>query len=499
MRADLLAKARDFFLRHPLAVSLGLALVFRLWSAVFNYTPLAEDDYANVIGPALQALQTGIPVHTVAYRLDIFPRLFYLILFPFHALGVVDPRTLVSIGYAALAFVSLASVWGMHKLGGNFLSAGGQALLTLLTAVYFLSPLITTKCLLESFSMNAVPWAFYFITKKQSRPRDYFWGALFLGLAVILRFQNSVLAIAAAGCLLLLAGMKKISGRDIAFFFLAGLISLLVLAGLDLLSHRLPLSTLWNYVDYNFRGNVLHSGYGRSAWYVYVGFFLCVFIPPFSLVLLWPFIRGIPRTWIVAVAFFAYVLFHSLIANKLDRFMLPVVPLFFLITFAGLESLKDPGGLKKSRLVRGAWIGFWILNCLLVIPVCLSKSQTSIIDAALYLRQIDAPVYMKGIALWKQGYRGYDRPEPQKVRDLPGFVAGIDRSRMKDFYFLNFLPMEKAERGLFESRGYRVDLVEKFAPSLLEKLVIKANPLRNKRRMTTYLYRISFPAAGVFI
>jgi hypothetical protein len=490
VNSDLAGRVKDLFLRHPLAVSLGLGLFFRLWCAVFNYTPVAEDDYANVIGPALQALQTGLPVHTVGYRLDIFPRIFHLFLLPFHSLGVTDPRVLVSIGYAALALVSLTGIWGMHKLGGNFLSAGWRALLTLLTAVYFLSPFLTTKCLLESFSMNAVPWAFYFLTKPRSRGRDYFWAALFLGLSVILRFQNSVLVIAAAAFLLVLAALRRIPGRAIAFFFLAGLASLLVLAGLDLASHRVPLSTLWNYVEYNFRGNVLESGYGRSSWTVYLGFFLCVFIPPFSLAFLWPFVRGVPRTWLVSTALFAYVLFHSLIANKLDRFMLPVVPLFFLITFVGMES---SGILKRSKIVKAAWACFWALNCVLIFPACVSKSQTSIIDAALYLRGIDAPVYMKGVVLWKQGYRGYDRPEPRRVKDLPAFTAGLRGSGVKEFYFLNFLPLQAAETALFTARGYAVETVARFAPSLLESLVIKANPLRNKRRMATYLYRIALP------
>ena len=49
---------RKLYQKYPLYSALALGFVFRSVAALYNNTPIAEDDYANIISPALKSLQT---------------------------------------------------------------------------------------------------------------------------------------------------------------------------------------------------------------------------------------------------------------------------------------------------------------------------------------------------------------------------------------------------------------------------------------------------------
>jgi len=487
---------RQLYEKHPLLLILALAAVLRLWCAFYNNTPMQEDDYANVISPALNALQTGAAIETVGYRLSIFPILFYGFMKPFQWLGVESYGLLVSCGLAVVGLFSLSFVAGMYKLAGNFVTANWQRSVALVAATYFIMPLLGTRTFLSCFALNTVPWAFYYLTRKEARshppispislsPLHFLLGGFFIGLSVVMRFQVVILVLTTLGFLLWCLVRKQISPRSLVYFLGGGLISLIILGLCDVIASRYPLQTLFDYIIYNYAQNITATNYGSSAWYNYLGIVLLIFLPPFSLVLLYPFWSGARKSWLMTLNLGVFIIAHSFLGNKLPRFILPVLPLFMLITFIGLQKAID------VKIVRWAYRGFWALNLLLLGPVLAASSQRNIVDAAVYLQNVKERVYLKGIDLWKQGYLGYHNPHPVALQTLSDVINRAENERQAHFYVLNFLALEPAELARLVASGIHCKFEKKFEPSLPEKLVIKVNPRPNRRRMTTYLYRCS--------
>lgn len=479
----------------PLQSALVLGFVFRAVQALYNHTPVQEDDYANVIGPALNALQTGEAVATVDYRLTVLPQIFYAILSVFHASGIDSTAWLVSTGYFVLGLVSLTGIWGMHRLGGNFLESRWQNQLTFIYSLHFLLPFFTTKAFLESFSLATVPWAFYFLTieANRARPADIFKNHLkagfFLGLTTVIRFQFAVVVLAVMAVMILRYYRMNVVTNRLRWYGIitGGAISLFLMAIFDMASNRIPLSTLFNYVMLNYEGNIAGSSYGSSAWYSYIGLFAGLMIPPVSLIFFYSFFRGIRKSGLVAIAFLSLVVFHSMIPNKLERFVVPVVPLFMLLSIIGLTEMN-----KKIRSVT--IVIFWMLNIPLLLVATMGRSQSNIIDAAAYLRDKTGQIYLYQIGLFKRGYMGYDRAAPVRNDDFKELSKAF--SEEKSFYLLYFQTMTEQHSLYLKTISVDCHEEKKFEPALLEKFVIYMNPEKNARRKATTLYycsRIDLP------
>lgn len=448
-------------------------------AAWYNYTPLGEDDYVNVIGPALQHYQTGKPLEIIEIRLPIFPRIFYFLLLPWKLFGIENVRFLVSWGLFAVGLFSLVGVWAIYRFG-QVVIPGQEKSLAWLYAAHYLLPLYGTRTFQESFTLATVPLGLYFLYKKESYPRQFFWGGFILGITAIIRHQAILIPLVFAFFYLWETFAKKLDKKYLFAYLGGGFVSFMLLVMLDVSEGRAPLSTPLAYFRYNFSTNVEKSEYGIYPWYNYLLVMLAVFIPPFSLGLLPAFLRGVVRfkLWGIAVIFF--VLIHNLIANKMERFLLPVLPFFFVLTL---------GGIKDYFYEKFSWRAFWMVNIVLLAPIVFSRSQLNILDAAMYLRHSPHRVVLYQIELWKQGYLGYDRKAPIYIEKDPNhLLEALKAEKEKYYHLLTLGPLKEELLSRLNQEGYPCFLEKTFKPSWQEKLVISVNPGPNRRRDTTYLY-----------
>ncbi|MBS0617878.1 MAG: hypothetical protein JSR44_06790 [Spirochaetes bacterium] len=476
---------KNFYEKHPLLVILTVAFALRTTAAFYNYTPTAEDDYANVIEPALQLYQTGAPIVTEAYRLPLLPKIFYAFIAPLKILHITDTTFLASWGFFCLGLFSLAGVWAFYRLGtqiGMAKTAGW------LYAAHFILPFFSTRAFQESLTLTTVPVALYFLLKDNARWRDFCVGGFFIGLTVIFRFQAAIFAALFFIFFTIRLLRRKMTLRQIGGYALGGFFAVLLLVALDRFEGRAALGTPLEYLRINYAGNVAEANYGGAPWHTYITLLAVVFIPPFSFVLLYPLVVGLRTQLLLATHLVVFVALHSLIANKLERFMLPVLPFFFLLSLHGLKfSLQH-------KIVRIAWRGFVAVNILILLPITLSRSQLNTIDAARYLAKTEQPLALYRIDLWRQAYMTFAKPTPPNFSDSAALVAYARSSNASGIYILSLGRFSEVETKLFEKNGTFCKLERRFEPSWQEKLVIRANPQFNARRDTTYLYRcISSP------
>jgi len=471
---------KKFYEKHTLLVILATAFVLRSAAAFYNYTPTAEDDYANVIEPALKLYQTGAPIVTEAYRLPILPKIFYAFIAPLKILHIADTTFLASWGFFCLGILSLAGVWAFYRLGAQIGMAQAAGWLY---AAHFILPFFSTRAFQESLTLTTVPVALYFLLKVNGRLCDFCLGGFFIGITVIFRFQAGIFAAVFFIFFTIRLLRREMTLRQIGGYALGGFAAVVLLIALDLCEGRAALGTPLEYLRINYAGNIAESNYGGAPWHTYITLLAVVFIPPFSFVLVYPFFIGLRTQLVLATNLVIFVAIHSLIANKLERFMLPVLPFFFLLSLHGLKiSLQH-------KIVRIAWRGFVAVNILILLPVTLSRSQLNTIDAARYLATGTEPLSLYRIDLWRQAYMTFAKPTPPNFSDINALLTHLSKSKAESMHTLSLGSLGAGEVKLLEKNGTPCKLERRFEPSWQEKLVIRANPQFNARRDTTYLYR----------
>jgi hypothetical protein len=473
---------KAFYTRHSLLVIIATAFVLRSTAAFYNYTPTAEDDYANIIEPALKHFQTGEAITTELYRLPVLPKVFFAFLLPLKFAGISDTTLLVSWGLFCLGLISLAGVWAFYQLVRQVVP-GWEKTAGWLYAGHFLLPFFSTRAFQESLTLTTVPLALYFLYYPGRPLKRLFLAGLFLGLTVIFRFQAAILALTVFLYLAYQTMRKETSARQLLAFTAGGLIALVLLVLLDIAEGRAALSTPFEYIRINFMGNVVSQSYGAAPWHTYLTLLTVVFIPPFSFVLLYPLFRAMRTDTLSTLCLAVFLFTHSLIGNKLERFMLPIVPFFFLLTLSGLRQCEN------SRWMKVAWRGFVILNLLVLVPITLSRSQLNTIHAAQHLASSPRPLLLYRIDLWKQAYMTFAKPVPANYGDAAALAAGLKSTAgaQADLLSLGRIPPE-TEKAIIDA-GYRCSQERTFEPSWQEKIVIYLNPRFNARRDTSVLYR----------
>ncbi|MBU2020291.1 MAG: hypothetical protein KJ941_11655 [Bacteroidetes bacterium] len=207
----------------------------------------------------------------------------------------------------------------------------------------FISVRFSSETLSGLFLLLALTFCF---EKEDSLKKNVFLGML-LGIGFLLRFQ---LAFAFVGIILWLLVIAKIQWRSLLIISVSFTLVLLLGVLIDTWFYGNWVFTPWNYFHQNIIQDAA-SFYGRSPWYFYIE--KMIYAPTviigvliaLSLVLILLFK---PRNLIIWIII-PYVIGHSLVAHKEERFLFPLIYLFPLILMLGnkiLVSLFD-----KKRII----------------------------------------------------------------------------------------------------------------------------------------------------
>ena len=216
-----------------------------------------------------------------------------------------------------------------------------------------------------------------------SAPAAAYWlyAGLFAGLAINIRFQTVFFA-GGAGLALLL----RREWQGALLFGLGALAPLVVLqGGIDLMIWGSPFVEMTEYVRYNL-ANPDNTGI-VSPWYNYALLLAGVIIPPFSIAVLFGFAKK-PKPLVLWLPVMLFVVFHSLFPNKQERFLLPILPLCFVLGYAAWEQwrMKSAWWQRHGGLWRGTMAWTWALNIALLLPLTVSSSKLERVRAMRILR-----------------------------------------------------------------------------------------------------------------
>ncbi len=373
-------------LHYHLAVALLIGLALRLCSAWFVYGPQAVDDYYHGVLPAWQ-LFSHQAVTLPAFRSYLLVWLLSGFLEIAAPLGLHTGLVQVRAMYAGLGIFSLLAVGGTYLYVQRRGSHLFGALAIYLVALQPVMPFIATRAFGEAVALPLVVLGIALLEWPRSgRTRHELWwtfaGFLVIGLATLFRFQVGLIYVA-LGLVLLL----ERRWRPLAVVVVAGLLTLGMEIGIDLLSGRAALATLWSYLDANADGA---AAFGVMPWYNTWLFILGLTLFPFSLV----FWDQLGRLWRehrnLMIALLVFVAAHSLVPHKEERFLYPVIGLLW-IALAALWSY-----VPRRRSVRWVYAPVFALFVLTAMPLALfnNTQAAGIVPFAKTLQRYPRAVFL---------------------------------------------------------------------------------------------------------
>ncbi|HYX80763.1 MAG TPA: glycosyltransferase family 39 protein [Gemmatimonadales bacterium] len=455
--------------------------MLRLLAAVFSGGFLASDDHHVVIGAADQiASGAGLPV-TYA-RSALLPGIIAAIMTVTRGIGVHDPGVELLIVRLLQGLYSLFVVYFVYRILEREVDRRWALVGGLLAAACYVMPVTAVHQLEESVCQVPLLAACWLWMRGKA-----IWGTLAgatFGIALILRFPLIGFMATFVG----LALLQRVPFQQ-KLGLLGGLALVVVLQGFSnsLINHH------WGYSFAERLGPMLHpqrlaleaDGYpSRPPWH-YVLTLLAALIPPASILLLAAAVKGSTRFPLIAMATLVFLVSHSLIANKQERFILPILPLLFVLIAAGLPWLAE----RIGGVYRGMWWYFWTVNAVLLVVVTFSFSKKDRVAPLLYIyRRHNAAGVL--IAQYNEtfGVPTYylGKPAPLVIvlprrEDAQETARQVRTPESAINYVILYSDTPESDRAMLAQALHRqLAYVTTITPSLSDRLAQAINPRHNK-------------------
>lgn len=491
---SLVKKAADLFERQPLAVSLILAFLIRSLAAYSNYGPFAIDDYFNVIDPAFRYLILSEKPDIPALRFEVLPYAFAYFMKPLYLIGVKRADALMSFAYGVMGVISLAQIVAVHRIGSLILTTRWRNAMTLFSATWWVAPIFTNSADIAGPAYILITFAILYLMRALpqrfgiggpgdfSSPHSAFlWCGFYLSAAIFFRFSLAPLYFA-LGAWFLFAVPRGEKLRSVFFFALGGLITAVIMVLIELANKKAPFSTAIEFIKYNFGAHIKTQSYGAMPWYMYIAI-LAIFPLPILCFFFWyPMLQAARRYSGLSILLITFLISHSAIAFKLERYVIPVLPILIIYLFKGIETYSD------RRWVINSYRALIFLNILMILPVALTMQQRAGVDGAIYAGALTGERFAHRIDPWRPAYYGFNSKGARFTSETQEILAQATAEKLGKFHVFRFMYFSAAEIEQFKSSGYDCGLRRVFRPDFLERVSIRLNPAMNFRRNDTTIY-----------
>jgi hypothetical protein len=403
--------------------------------------------------------------------------------------GCTSALAQVRVMYFGLALLSLLAVVGTYLLVKNIRSKLFGSTALYLIAAFPLMPFISTRAFGEAVSLSFVLLGFGILenARRTGAKNTIGWvlGFACLGIATLFRFHCGVLFCSYAAILIYLRNWRGVSGAVIG-----GLLTLLAQEAVDYLSGKPPMGTLLSYLAENESGA---SQYGVSPWYDTWAFVLALSLAPFSFVFVFKLKSLWRNHWPWLLPFLIFVLIHSVVPHKEERFLYPIVGLE-LWALAWLWA--SSAFLKPARkLYSTVFLGLCVP---LLFVACFINTQEGEIEPPAYVQsQYDAVTYLDHESLFGMSrIQFYFLREPSVLEkvDKESFNANkIDESlqahpQHKAVVMLTSIPEVRDQLHAMEGIKTMESqcLQMRTSGSVIDRLLYALNPRHNQRRRPTW-------------
>ncbi len=519
---------RQYFKEKPLRTIMIMAIVTRIAAAVFSQGYGMHDDHFLVIEAPyswtegkdyanwLPWSQNGNPVpsgHSLLY-----PGFNYYLFKVMKMVGIIDPKTMMLLIRLSLGFLSLLVVYFGYKITEKLAGQKSAITVGLMLAVFWFMPFFSVRNLVE---MIAIPFfaAGFWIMLKSENSNKQIWtfllAGVIMGIGVSVRFQSAIL-IAGAGLALLI---NKKFAPAFSFGFGAVIAFIAIQGGIDTVIWGKPFTEFNEYFRYNIASK---GAYGTDNIWMYVELLGGLLIPPISIFLFIGFFKVWRKHLEIFLPVFLFLAFHTFFSNRQERFILPIVPFFIILGVIGWNDLFDKQNFSArfKGVINGSWVFFWIINIILLIPVSLSSSKKSRIDAMYFFfnkrndintilvddtgrhKGIMMPVFYSGKTIYTITINDDNPADSAAYEYVNKYGYIISANSVHIFNKVKWLNLPQYIIFVEDlDIGKRVEHMKQYfpnlqhvydvPPSLLDKVMKKLNPANSNE--TFYIYKTGVP------
>jgi hypothetical protein len=367
-------------------------LFFRLLAVFFSKGYAMMDDHYLVIEQAQKWVDHYDDNRWLPQFGGILPSghsLFYVgihyVLFQFlEWLSIIDPQIkMVFIRLIHAAFSFLIIIFG-YKITKHLSNVRNAKVAGILLSLVWLFPFLSVRNLVEFTCIPFFLWGLWLVVKNidlQKKLLVFFIAGFICGLSMSVRFQAALLVL---GLFIAILAKKKWIPAIVFGFGAAS--SFIALQGIiDSFVWGKPFAEFFEYIKYNVENRF---NYFTGNWYNYILLILGLLIPPISFFLFFGWLRTWKKYFLVFFPAFLFLLFHMYFPNRQERFILPVLPLIIITGIIGWNEFVDKSNFwkKRKKLLQASWIFFWILNIILLIPLSVTYTKRSYVEAMNYLK-----------------------------------------------------------------------------------------------------------------
>jgi hypothetical protein len=453
-----------------------LGFLLYLAAALTNIGIIATDDYEFGIARIVPAQNwTFESVIEASGIRSPFPNLVLFVFTSFaYKLGVLDPvlQLKFALTFIAILCFSLHCFFGYRLFADQGEKEKG-GLFVFLMSFFFVCPLLYTRPLIETLSSPFVTVSAYFAFRywRGNRQIELTLSLLALMLAAMFRYQTGVCAVA----LLLLVLWKK-DWLGMGNLIVTGAIAYIFSGSLDWVYKGSLHASLFSYTRYQMSEI---SKFGKQPFYVFIALFLGLTFPPVLLHRYRNFDWKKTYTPFVPLILFflVFLISHSLVVHKEERFMIPILPVFFalLVPLTYYTSIECAPWRKYY---------FLVVNFLLLPLASFNVPQNNLIGVARFMHKHPEihSVTEVGETLFNFP-KAYISHPVQKLSFSPEEV-----SSGKALSCQNVLALRQDVREGIPNITEHYKKIAEFKPGVLEQLVIWLNPRQNKRRGPIEVY-----------
>lgn len=411
--ADMPTRLHHWALQNPLTALTLIALIPRSVAVFFSEGFFALDDHFLVIEPAASWVHDGSYSTWLPWNQGADPRpsghsFFYVglhfILFKvLSALNVTDPKLIMTIVRLLHACWSLVVVRTGYRIALRISDPQLAWRTGLFLALFYFMPFLSVRNLVE---VACIPFLMLGALQLAHRKdgvsfKDAMIAGIYIGLAINVRFQTLFFAVGPG-----LAFLYQKQWKHALYYALGCSIPILALQSvIDIFLWGRPFAEITEYVMYNLDNT---TTYGVLPWYNYLLLLAGIFLPFLGLAILFGFFRR-SSPWLIWLGVILFIAIHSYFPNKQERFLLPIVPLFFIVGYTSWEQWRRGSTWWQKRIAvwRAHMVFVHTLNLLLLLVLCVTYSKRSRVEALYELRD-HRPI--KGMVI--EDTHGQEAPMP---------------------------------------------------------------------------------------
>ncbi len=380
---------------NPLSIIIFLAIFVRLIAVIFSKGFAFHDDHFLYIETAqswvwgtdyMKWFPIGGAEQPAGHNL-FYSGLHYILFVFFKWVHIDNPELkMLIIRFINASFSMIVVIYG-YKIVLKLSNKKTASLSGLLLALFWIIPFLSVRTLIEFLCIPFMvygTWLFISLQERKNPYKKLLITGFILGMAFVFRYQTILFS---AGFFLILLFRKQ--WKQFLILGIGFIISPFITLGIiDWFIWGLPFAELYAYVTYN----IQHSAeYFTAPWYNYLLLISGIFLPPISLFLIFGWLSTWKKHIVLFFPAFLFLLIHSILPAKQERFILPIIPFIIMGGIIGWSEFVSQSKfwIKKKRLLNSLWGFFWILNIILLFAVTAMYSKRARVESMVYLSQYE--------------------------------------------------------------------------------------------------------------